>query len=212
MKTRLRGLFGCLLALTVALALTGCEDSGDDRAAAYFDANPPDASDLPADYEYPSINPASASLANIGDQVVLTGVGGKGPYRWSVRDETRGTLTIRAWSQALYTRTGDGDNTVIMYDSTGHPALTEIAQPDTPILNVTPAAANLAADGQNVVFTASGGVAPYTWSLTGPGTLSSTSGANTRYTRTAAGNAQLECRDASGQTIIIVIDNPPPGP
>jgi hypothetical protein len=203
---RLRGLFPLALALVVALV--GCEDGGNDRAADYFSENNIDQSALPTDYEKPSIDPASASLAKIGDQVTLTGVGGMGPYRWEVRDSSRGRLTVRAWSQALYTRTGDGDNTVIMYDRTGHLALANIAQPDTPLLNVSPAAANLAADGDNVVFTASGGVAPYTWTLTGPGTLSSTSGTNTRYTRNAAGNAQLECRDNSGQTVIVLISNP----
>ena len=118
-------LIGLLAGFGVMFA--GCESDGSDPATDLLDTMQLDESSLPLDM--PSIEPDSVSLAADGDQVVLTGSGGRGPYAWRVRDGSRGRIEVRGWSQALYTRTGPGSNSVILEDSSGHVAITHIEQP-----------------------------------------------------------------------------------
>ncbi len=78
----------------------------------------------------PVIEPSEYELKADGDQVVLTGSGGRGPYAWRVRDAARGQIEVRGWSQALYTRTAPGSNSVILEDASGHVAICHIEQPE----------------------------------------------------------------------------------
>jgi len=110
----------------VGFVLTGCESDDSDPAREALDSMHLDQTSLPL--EMPKIAPETVSLAADGDQVVLTGSGGRGPYAWRVRDSTRGRIEVRGWSQALYTRTGPGSNSVILEDSSGHVAITHIDQ------------------------------------------------------------------------------------
>lgn len=113
----------------------------------------------------PSITPSSVTLENDGDKTIFTGSGGTGPYRWSVGDKTKGTVSYKAWSQALYTRLKAGNNSVILTDSEGHRAVAQIIQPSTATLAISPESASVSTNGGTIVFTAIGGKEPYTWSF-----------------------------------------------
>ncbi len=114
--------------LGVVLLAAGCEDSGRDPAEDLLNERSQDDRWAPFENPEPSLSPTEVTLSAIGDQVVLTASGGVGPYQWSVRDSSRGRIEVRGWSQALYTRTGDGDNTVRIWDQGGHVAVTHISQ------------------------------------------------------------------------------------
>ena len=117
---------GLVFLVVVAGLFSGCEDDGRDPAREFFETTPVD--DRWLAEEKLVVDPAEVSLAADGDQVVLTGSGGRGPYAWRVRDSSRGRIEVRGWSQALYTRTAPGSNSVILEDQSGHVALCHIEQ------------------------------------------------------------------------------------
>ena len=132
-----------------------------------------------------TITPTSATLNSDGDKQVFTGSGGTPPYSWSVGTAARGSVTVDGWSQAVYTRSASGNNTVIVSDSQGHSAIAEISQPGVAALAISPTSVTVDIN-ETVVFTASGGVSPYTWSMqsapSGAGAPVPNSGNQTAYT------------------------------
>lgn len=85
--------------------------------------------DTPEETEDLEISPTTATLDYAGDQTVFTGSGGVRPYSWDVGFETRGTVVKQSSTQALYTRVGKDENTVILTDSRGYIAIAEVSQP-----------------------------------------------------------------------------------
>ena len=69
-------------------------------------------------------------------------------------------------------------------------------------VSITPSQATLEDDGDTQVFIASGGTAPYAWTLssTTRGALSSNAGTQVTYTRQAAGNNTITVRDSQGNS------------
>lgn len=129
-----------------------------------------------------SVSPDTVTLAVDGDKVVFAAIGGSGPFRWGVGDDTRGRISIRNSDEAIYTRLTAGNNTVTVIDKKGFAAVASITQPDTPALAISPSSATTTTNG-TLVFTASGGTEAYTWSIaTGTGIVSPATGSSTVYT------------------------------
>lgn len=201
---------GLAVLMVLSCLFCGCEEDGKDPARDYFENNDVDASDPSYQNNPLKMDPEIASLDYNEGQVVITVSGGVAPYRWSVHHRSRGKINGSAGDQVLYTRTAAGNNTVVAFDSAGHSAVCTITQGEenTTPLTVTPASVTLPVNGESVVLTAAGGWPPYTWSLSGSGSLSSTTGVNTLYTRTGIGNATVTCRDNNGESFIVTISNP----
>ena len=149
-----------------------------------------------------TISPTSATLDTNGDKVVFTGAGGVGPYRWSVGNSALGSIRVAAWSQCTYTRKAQGNNTVTVTDKNGHVAVAKITQPGAPVLNISPAGANVSTNGGTIIFTASGGTGNYQWSfqtqVDGSSTIAPATGASSVYTlapNSAAGTDVVRLQD-----------------
>ena len=197
------------LGALLAGALTGCDvgsspDTGD--LDGYFTANPlvsdPRLPGAPSDV---SVTPASGNVANIGDIVVFTVHGGEKPWHWGAANGN-GTMQDlgEKGEQGLYTATAIGPNTVIVYDSNGHAALADITVSST-ALSISPASATLTNNGATATFVASGGLAPYTWTLlNGNGALSASAGTSVIYTRNLPGGNSVTVKDGTGVTTYTV--------
>lgn len=158
-----------------------------------------------------TISPTSATLNIDGAQTVFTGSGGVGPYAWSLGNNAVGRLRVDGWSQAVYTRTAAGDNTVLVTDSQGHSASAAVSQPDnTPALTVSANPSSLSANGNTSVLTASGGVAPYQWQVldVALGHLVSSSGSSVVYVRDQAGQNAVSVSDSAGNVAHVIINQP----
>jgi hypothetical protein len=77
-------------------------------------------------------------------------------------------------------------------------------------LSVSPATATLAGDGDMASFTAAGGTAPYTWSVTDVfrGSIVDSGGAGAAYQRSAAGDNTVVVKDSKGKKAYAVITQP----
>jgi hypothetical protein len=163
-----------------------------------------------------SINPSNATLPDTSTTVVLQAVGGHIPLVWQVSDSSLGTLSGDGQT-VTYTRIAGkyGVNLVTVTDSMAWTATATISQPaNTTTTNtlpqISPASVTLVSDGNQVVFTGSGGSEPYTWSV-GNGSLgrSDTAANNqTLYTRLAAGDNTVIMYDADGQVAVASISQP----
>lgn len=82
---------------------------------------------------------------------------------------------------------------------------------DEPLsVSAVPASLELTADGDITVLNATGGNAPYAWSVQYPsrGNVSSATGSSVIYTRNDSGNNVVKLTDDSGETLHIVITQP----
>jgi len=186
----------------------GCED-GQDSVESFFGNDTVDTSGRSVSTNRPYISPLSVTLDTDGMQAVFTGHEGRGPYSWSVSDESRGSIRVDGDSQALYTRLSQGNNTVVLHDQQGHWAAATINQGDvaTP-LAVSPTSCTLAGTTNATVLTASGGTPPYTWSVGyNSGYVNPSAGNNTVYTRTDySGNDNIVwCHDSGSGTAYATI-------
>lgn len=155
-----------------------------------------------------TLTPGSASLAANGDKTLFTAAGGVPPYQWSVGDGSRGVLTVSGSTQAIYTRRQAGNNTVIVADRDGTAAIAQVTQAGSS-LTISPSAPSLAANGNQVVLTVSGGQAPYVWSdANNSGHLLNASGTSVVYERDSAGQNAVTVEDGNGATAIILISQP----
>lgn len=216
-----RGSWGVGLALLTACFLAGCEDSPNmgTELDSYFDTHPY-VSDPRTDPNPPviAITPTSASLNQIGLSAVFRAMGGEGPYTWDVAN-SRGSLTVDAWSSATYTCNEVGDNNVIVYDRQGHAAIAYITgsvtnttpEPVPPDALTVGPETTLSGNGDLAVLTVSGGVPPYTWTVTDPGKgnlPSGNTGDSQVYIRYTAGDNAVTVTDSAGTVAHVVIKQP----
>ncbi len=166
--------------------------------------------DDPAPTTTLAISPTSVTLSNDGDKRVFSASGGQTPYQWKLGDSSRGTLEVDGYSQAIYTRTKAGNNTVILTDDDGHAAIADVIQPSGAKLTVTASPSSLAKNGDKSILTASGGVPGYTWSVqdVALGHLVSTTGDSVVYVRDQPGQNVVTVRDSAGAAANVLINQP----
>ncbi|MDH5679963.1 MAG: hypothetical protein OEZ36_00130, partial [Spirochaetota bacterium] len=119
-----------------------------------------------------SINPLAITV-DTGDAITFSAVGGTAPYSYSIISGVGGTIT----SAGVYTAPGTtGSDTIQVTDSIGgtNTTIVQIGHPGLPV--ISPSAITLITNATQT-FTASGGFAPYTYSVaTGTGTINATTG------------------------------------
>lgn len=186
------------LSLVVAALLltTGCEDD----------------SSLSGD-EY-SISPSSKTMSTDDESVVLEAVGGSEPMTWSVSDDSLGTVSGSGRS-VVYTRTSSsGVNIVSVEDSqtwTASATITQNDADDEEELSISPTSVTLSHDGDNTVFTASGGTSPYEWDVGNAGRGRVTVQEDTSratYTRDDSGDNTVIVKDSEGTVAIGTVSQP----
>ncbi len=147
------------------------------------------------------VTPAEATLA-AGTTLQFNATGGTAPYTWSVSDTTVATID----ATGLLTALAPGQVTVTATDANGLAGTasvtvtTVVVSPDTAVLQV----------GDTLQFTATGGAAPYTWSVSDT-TVATIDAATGLLTAVAPGTVVVTATDADGISgssgVITVTDN-----
>jgi len=160
------------------------------------------------------VHPASVTLYTDDETVVLQAIGGHRPLEWTVSDDTVGTVS-GSGQTVTYTRAEkNGVNRVTVTDSQQWTASATIVQEDTQEetadLAISPETETLDYNGDNVVFSASGGVRPYTWAvgIASLGSVTSDSSTQAVYTRTTSGDNTVLLTDAQGHVAIAEVSQP----
>ena len=169
------------------------------------------------------VTPTAASATFIGEELAFIGSGGDGPYIWDIANTSAGSLSVRGWSQCIYRVKKLEPNDVIVYDQHGHAAIARItvgSATNTPVtptptptpspLTVSPSGATLNDFGDTVMLTASGGTAPYSWTVANLalGNLNTSSGSTVIYTRSFSGNNSVTVTDSDGDSRAVPIQQP----
>ncbi len=109
------------------------------------------------------VSPATANLV-VGDTLAFTATGGAAPYAWSVSDPAVASVDANGVLTAL----APGTVIVTAIDADGIAGSTDnITVSANHVIEITPFTASVPRFG-TLQFTASGGRAPYTWSLSNP--------------------------------------------
>lgn len=101
--------------------------------------------------------------------------------------------------------TGDGNSNLTSIDTSEAEEVAADAD-----LAVSPTEITLEGDGDMGSFTASGGTAPYTWSVQDVfrGSIVDSGGASAAYQRSAAGDNAVIVEDATGEKAFGIVDQP----
>ncbi|WP_028604534.1 hypothetical protein [Ottowia thiooxydans] len=151
-----------------------------------------------------SVNPPSAS-GRVGSSMGLTIIGGVAPYEVASSNPSVASVSTTGNSIfASFNAAGTANVTVV--DSGGQAVTVAL----TATLNTTTLASNptTATDavGRSVVFTLSGGTAPYTAVSSNPQRSTvSVNGSTVTVNLTAAGASSITMRDAQGQVVIVTV-------
>jgi hypothetical protein len=136
--------------------------------------------------------PDTVSLTSTGQQQFVAS-GGSGGYSFSLAAGSVGSIGAGGLYQALGTA---GTDTVIVTDSSGTSTESTVMVLATAIpLSISPASTTVNAGG-SVAFSGSGGTAPYTWTSTGPGSVSA-GGIFSAPWNTAGGSATVRVTDST---------------
>ncbi len=159
------------------------------------------------DEEELTLSPASVTLYNDGDKIVISASGGDDPYQWDVGNDTRGAIEEQGKYQAIYTRLSTGNNTVICTDRDGRVSITQITQPPSATLGISPVTAIISTNGGSQVFTASGGNGVYTWGIqSGPGSMNPSTG-NSSVLTVPPGTTPTIVQVGDGSSIVFATVN-----
>jgi hypothetical protein len=192
MKRFLRAMAGPVSALCAAALLAGCSE--DDLSGEEF-----------------RIEPASVVMDSDDTARSFTVIGGVEPLTWSVTDESLGVVS-GGGRTVTYTRTSaNGVNVVKVRDSRTWEASATVNQKDAvETLTLSPASASLTYDGDQVVFTASGGEPPYEWSvgMSARGYMTWRNTSTAVYTRSTSGDNTVIVVDSTGLAAIAEVTQP----
>jgi hypothetical protein len=146
------------------------------------------------------IAPVNISIG-ASTSTLFSATGGKTPYTFSVAS---GLGTIDSGSGKYTAPTSPGSATIKVVDADGNATQTTVTI--NPSLTMSPSAITMtAASNDSYSFVAQGGVPPYTYSVSGPGSVDASSGLYTAGT--ASGTATLLVQDAQGSTASASIDS-----
>jgi len=141
------------------------------------------------------ISPNTVSL-RVGESVTFSASGGNAPYSWV--SNSPGVATINA-SSGVLTAQNTGATTVTVTDNSGDTAnsgsITVTAPPPPATVTVSPNSGSIAV-GATLQFSASGGSAPYNWSVSNDSVARIDN--NGVLTGRAAGSVTVTARDANG--------------
>ncbi|MDD4869243.1 MAG: hypothetical protein PHR77_01685 [Kiritimatiellae bacterium] len=130
------------------------------------------------------------------------------PITWSLKDSSLGSIIGSSGSTAIYQRSSrNGDNVITARDQYGNEGFAAINQiSETYVLTVTASATVLSSGTNACTVTASGGIAPYRWSVGNPslGSVSGT-GSSVMYQSSQAGSNVITVRDGNGVSASIAI-------
>lgn len=201
--------------LSAALFLNGCEggDDPDDSNLDRYFADNPYVSDPRGNSENPvAISPDNAFVTVAGEQIAFRATGGTGPYTWDVAIPANGSIDASAnWRMGVYTANRAADNSIIVYDRDGYAAIASVGVSESGAdLAASAAPTSLSSDGDKSVVTATGGRAPYTWSVhdVALGNIDSTSGNSVLYTRYNSGDNSVNVVDQNGDSVYMIIEQP----
>ncbi|RKX82409.1 MAG: hypothetical protein DRP57_09935 [Spirochaetes bacterium] len=143
------------------------------------------------------IDPPAATI-NIGDTISLTAYNGSPLYSFSIISGTNvGTLSTTS-NPTTFTATAAGAATIQVTDSLPNTEQSTITVRSPDPLYLQPSSATVKI-GDTIQFTASGGVAGYTYKvISGAGTIDSTTGF---YTAVKQGNDRVQVTDSQGTTV-----------
>jgi len=203
-------IFAMGMAALASVVPVGCDSgTGDSSELDNYFANHPYVSD-PRDgvSSLVSITPNSAVVNTAKGRAVFTFNGGTAPYTWDVADSSKGTIS-GSGAQGVYTATVVGNNDVIAYDREGHAAIAKITGSSSD-LAISASLSSLATNGSMAIIKATGGVAPYIWSVSNPlkGELDTTTGSSVVYSRKLPGDNSVTVKDNIGMTAKMVISQP----
>jgi len=171
-----------------------------------------------------TVTPTGNQSIDASESVSFTASGGDGTYSWSRSEAGFGTLSSTSGTTVTYTA-GDETGTQIIPVQSGGETVTRLVNQTAAAgggtLAISPSVANAANvnSGASEVFTASGGTAPYTWTVSNgaTGSVSPMEGVNVTYSAVGTDTQTLTVtdNDGSSQSITIVqqsiedILNPP---
>jgi hypothetical protein len=181
--------FLCVIGLVATVALVGCDDDVD--GASFY------------------ITPGDASVEP-GGSITLTAVGGEDTLTWSVSDEQLGLVTGTGRTVAYNSAGAAGINTIRVMDNQHWEASAFVrAEEGAGTLEISPDTAELTYNNQKQSFTAVGGVAPYSWTLSsyGRGAIDA-SGESVVYTRKKVGDNTVVLTDGGGRTASVQVTQP----
>lgn len=205
-----------VIGLALVLMMSGCEGEKSDNTGAddYFKKTPyssderldPILTDL-------VIEPGTAKIDIVGQEIIFTASGGDGKYNWYISNDN-GEINSHGANQCSYKCITVGNNDVIVQDGSGHYAAAHIT-PAIDDMTVKPSSVTLAGGASYVSFTVSGGTAPYFWTSgnTSLGTVSYSS--STTYTAAytaiagAYGQNTITVSDAEGQVATAAVIQTP---
>lgn len=204
--------FALAAILAVLMATAGCEsDKKTDSVDGYFNDNPYASLERqpPSDAAL-TISPSEAGGTRVGQKINFKAAGGATPYTWHVADPAYGTLTVKGWSEAVYTVAKVGDNEVIVTDQRSHAAIARVMGA-VPALTAVAVPATLQNDGDKSVLTASGGQPPYQWTVLDAALghlVGNAAGASVAYMRDHNGDNVVRVQDADGAVFKVRIEQP----
>jgi len=204
--------------------MPGCEDDADtggDALDNYFKNHPYVSDPRSSSDSDVIISPGQATVSALGEEVLFSAKGGDGAYTWDVADAGAGHLetvlngaTIDN-SQRRYKVDILRQNNVIVYDGDGDAAIGDI-NVFTASLQISPAAVDIGTAGGDIVqFIASGGLPPYSWSVTFPQLVARggvvATGANSEtgtYTSVVGtGTNGVTLLDSVGNTVLATVEH-----
>jgi len=164
------------------------------------------------------VDPSSVTLTNESETTVFTVSLGITndlalPLTWSVQDQGLGRIIGSSGLTAVYQRSErNGANTVFVRDQYENEGYATVQQsttntPSTYSLKLTATDTSISTgEGITITVTTESAQAPFSWRLvSGPGSVSDSSGGSAGYSSTTAGSAVIEAEDANGASGVISI-------
>lgn len=212
---RQAGVIG-LMALALQLP-SGCDNGVGDTSELdnYFENHPYVSDPRDGGETVLAISPDSAVVNAVGGRAVFRVNGGTSPYTWDVSDSSKGSIAGNG-DNAVYTANTVGANDVVVYDRNGYAAIASVSgssggDSEGAELAVSASASTLESNGSMSVLKATGGTAPYSWSVASPskgGFVDADTGATVVYVRNAAGDNAVTVTDNTGTKASVVITQP----